>query len=305
MTGSDRPCPDDLLARARSGGLAELERRALAAHVTNCAACATSDIVAALFREGADSSPRDASIVARVAHRVGAKRAAGHGARPWRGRAFATALLILLALTSGALAWVGRQGGGLRSVFRHGVNVPTSASNDLISRHTPTSVGKGALPQKQIAIVDASVPHPRRRAAPGRVAIAPVMAGEPALSAATMFADANATRRRGDLRAALSVYQALRRQFPETSEARLSAISMGDVLLDLRSPGRALEAYGDYLVENASGSLREEALFGRTRCLRALDRGPAELDTWRALLAEFPRSAYASLAQRRMSELQR
>lgn len=120
-----------------------------------------------------------------------------------------------------------------------------------------------------------------------------------------MFADANTTRRRGDLRGAVALYQNLRRQFPQTSEARLSAISLGDVLLDLGAPGRALDAYGAYLAENVSGSLREEALFGRTRCLRALDRRPTELDTWQTLLREFPRSAYAPLARRRLAELQR
>ena len=136
-----------------------------------------------------------------------------------------------------------------------------------------------------------------------RIASASVVGKPP--SAAAMFADANATRRRGDLHGAISLYQTLRRRFPETSEARLSAISLGDVLLDLGAPGRALDAYDAYLAENAAGSLREEALFGRTRCLRTLDRRAAELDTWRALLTEFPRSAYARLARRRIAELPR
>jgi hypothetical protein len=306
VIGADRPCPDDLLARARAGGLSELERRALTAHLVNCGACATSAAVAALFREGGDSLPADASIVARVARRAGAQHAAGRRAPRWSGRAFALATVTLLLVTSGALAWVGRQsGGGLRSIFHRRVDAPTRAETDHRSQRRPASVEIAPLPPALDAVVDQPVVSPaKRRPAVARLAGASVRE-PPTPNAAALFADANATRRRGDLRGAVSLYEVLRRQFPATSEARLSAISMADVLLDLGSPARALDAYGAYLSENASGSLREEALFGRTRCLHALDRGPDELDTWRALVREFPRSAYAPLGRRRIAELQR
>jgi hypothetical protein len=303
---SDRPCPDDLLARARSGDLSELERRALTTHLTHCGACATSAVVAALFQEGAESSPADASIVARVARRAGAKHADGRRVRRWRGPAFAAATAALLLVTTGALAWVGRQGvGGPPSIFHRSPDVPAMASKDHTQPKPPASVEIRPLPQAADAVVGPPVSHAKRRPATARAATVSVIEQPLAPNAATIFADANATRRRGDLRGAVTLYQALRRQFAETSEARLSAISLGDVLLDLGSPDRALEAFGAYLAESASGSLREEALFGRTRCLHALDRGPAELDTWKALLREFPRSAYASLARRRIAELER
>jgi hypothetical protein len=216
------------------------------------------------------------------------------------------ATVTLLLVASGALAWVGRQGArGLPSVFRRSVNVPATASNDHTPQKPPASVEIRPLPQAPEAVVGQPVSHAKRRPATARAAIVQVIEQPLAANAAAMFADANATRRRGDLRGAVTLYQTLRRQFAETSEARLSAISLGDVLLDLGTPDRALDAFGAYLAESASGSLREEALFGRTRCLHALDRGAAELDTWKALLREFPRSAYASLARRRIAELER
>ena len=146
---------------------------------------------------------------------------------------------------------MGRQGDGLPSALHRGVKVPATASSDSKPREAPSSVGSWPLLQQQFAVVDASALHARRRAATSHVAGASTMVQKAGLSAATMFADANATRRRGDLHGALSLYQALRRQFPETSEARLSAISMADALLDLGSPGLALDAYGVYLAENA------------------------------------------------------
>jgi TolA-binding protein len=305
MTASDRPCPDDLLARARSHGLSDLERRALTAHLAGCGACATSAVVATLFRESAEDQPGDPMMVARVARRVGAKHAAGNDVPRWRGRAFALATLTLLLIGSGALAWVGRKGGALSSIFHRSTNAPPRMSSDLAPREPLPSVEARPAPEAWNTVAEPTIPHAKRRPATAKVASASVMDQVLAPSAAAMFADANATRRRGDLRGAVSIYQTLRRQFPETSEARLSAISLGDVLLDLRSPGRALDTYDAYLAENVSGSLREEALFGRTRCLRSLDRRPTELDTWQTLLREFPRSAYASLARRRLAELQR
>jgi hypothetical protein len=300
---SGRPCPDDLLARARSGGLSELERRALAAHLTNCGACTTSAVVAALFGEGADVSPADVSIVARVARRASVKHAGAGRVRSGHGRTFALAALTLLFITSGALAWVGSRGG--ISFFHRNGDAPLGTWSDHARQGSPAPLEVRPLPAVPDAVADQPVSHAKRRPAIARVTSASLVEQPPAPNAAAMFADANATRRRGDLRGAVPLYRALRQQFPGTSEGRLSAISLGDVLLDLGAPDRALDAFGAYLAESASGSLREEALFGRTRCLHALERGPDELDTWKTLLREFPRSAYAPLARRRIAELAR
>jgi TolA-binding protein len=127
----------------------------------------------------------------------------------------------------------------------------------------------------------------------------------PPETAASLFAAANAARHDGDLRHAVALYEALHAGFPESAEARVSAVSRGDLLLRLEEPARALRAFDAYLSEVRVGPLREEALFGRARCARKLGDEPAEKSTWSRLVEEFPGSAYGSVARQRLDELRR
>ncbi|HMF44380.1 MAG TPA: tetratricopeptide repeat protein, partial [Polyangia bacterium] len=89
----------------------------------------------------------------------------------------------------------------------------------------------------------------------------------------------------------------------DAGEARVCSISMGDLLLRIEQPARALRAFDAYLAEVPTGPLREEALFGRARSLRTLDEPTAEEETWSRLVREFPGSAYGSVARQRLDEL--
>jgi outer membrane protein assembly factor BamD (BamD/ComL family) len=131
----------------------------------------------------------------------------------------------------------------------------------------------------------------------------PSAADEPPATPASLFAEANGERRHGNLRRAVTLYETLRAQFPESDQARLSSISVGDLLLGLGEPGRALRAFDSYLAEVRGGALGEEAMFGRARCLRELGDAPREAETWHGLVRDFPASAYAPIARRRLAEL--
>jgi TolA-binding protein len=123
------------------------------------------------------------------------------------------------------------------------------------------------------------------------------------LDAGAMFAQANAVRRSGDLRRAIGLYQALRRDFPESSESRLATVSEGDLLLGLGDAAGAIVAYDMYLRNARGGSLMEEALFGRARCLAGLRRATEERQAWEELMRRFPQSAYQTAAAKRLAEL--
>jgi TolA-binding protein len=302
VTRAIRSCPDDLAARARVEALSDLERRALGGHVAKCDLCRASGAVAALFHErDRAASAADLEMVARVARQATARLGSRRGsARRW----LAAAALALVFVATGALAWMGRSA---RTTSTAPALSPRPSSSTRGSQSPPSQV-KAATPTTETA----AIPDPGKPRLQRRRSIVPlVTAGGPAVppvnavNAAALFAQAGAARRAGDLREAAELYRSLRRRFPGSSEARLSAFSLGDLLLDVEAPSSALDAFDAYLTEAPSGSLREEALFGRARCLRALGRRQAEEATWERLVREFPRSAYEPLARRRVAELRR
>jgi outer membrane protein assembly factor BamD (BamD/ComL family) len=148
-------------------------------------------------------------------------------------------------------------------------------------------------------------PPPRRRLVARAERIVAPAAVAPAETAASLFAAANGARRDGELRRAVTLYEGLRLRFPDSDQARLASISLGDLLVRLDEPARALRAFDAYLAEVRSGPLREEALYARARCLRKLGDARAEEETWVGLLRDFPASAYAPVARQRLDELRR
>jgi len=124
-------------------------------------------------------------------------------------------------------------------------------------------------------------------------------------TAASLFAEAARARHDGDLRRAVGLYGTLRSAFPDSDQARVASVSMGDLLLRLDEPARALRAFDAYLSDVRTGSMREEALFGRARSLNELGDKVAERETWARLVRDFPGSAYGRVARQRLEELQR
>jgi hypothetical protein len=313
-TTPTRPCPDDLLAFARRRPLSDLERQALSAHLPHCDLCRAGQLAAELLhddrRPGADTPEQDGALVERVAARASASVARrARRTRPGA-RRFAIVAAALLSLGSGAYALVGRA-----PWVTAPVEPPRPTAKDLPAAHrqlwkrlplvsapaTPTTA-PSAAPSPSAA---APVPAPPARR---RIAFATERdAAPPPATAASLFAEANGARRSGDLRRAVTLYGTLRDRFADSDQARLAGISLGDLLLGLDDPARALRAFDSYLGEVRAGPLREEAMFGRARCLRKLGatRAHEEAETWILLLRDFPASAYAPAARLRLAELRR
>lgn len=122
----------------------------------------------------------------------------------------------------------------------------------------------------------------------------------PAVSAAALFSRANSERRSGKLTEASASYQALVARFPESSEAQVARISLGNLLLAQGAHARALAQFDGHL--RRGGQLVEEALYGKARALRALGRSAEEHEVWRTLATRYPNSIYARSARERLGE---
>ncbi len=122
-------------------------------------------------------------------------------------------------------------------------------------------------------------------------------------SAAALFREANQARRKGDRTTAIQQYQRLQKLFPSASEATLSQVSLGGVLLESGAAAGALTQFDRYLSSGSQASLRAEALYGRGRALRALGRTNDEIQNWQRLLDSYPKSPYGEEARTRLAAL--
>jgi len=296
-------CPDNLLARSRRGPLSPVERRALDAHLSGCALCRSTVALGAIYDDAPDDPQAgDDAVIAGLASRVVGGLARRRRLRPsWA--ASVAAALGLLVVAGAAAAWV---------ASRPRASAPPAAvllpQRGTTSHAAPPVVAPAASPK----VVDrpkdelrAPVAGPRGHAVRRPpLAHAAVPADAPP-GPAELFAAANAARRAGDLRDAISRYGALDRRYPASPEAGVARVSAGDLLLRLGEPAAALEQFDGYLGAHGSEPLGPEALFGRARCLRALGRTAEERAAWEELSRRFPGSVYEPSGRRRLEELGR
>jgi TolA-binding protein len=297
MSTAERPCPDDLVMRGQRGLLSQVELRALDAHLAQCPTCRATSAVARLFDAIPDAQPGDELLIARVASRATRGRE-GLGRRRWL--QVAAAVLVALGSSVATAMWLGlrrQEPAAVRPA--EPASPPRRDHRPLPSRATPAE----APPAPAAPASPAPVARPEARSR--RQAALTVEAPPQPRDAAARFAQANAVRRNGELARAIGLYRALRLEFPESSHALVASLSLGDLLLGLGDPTGALAAYDAYLAHRPAGSLTEEALFGRTRCLARLHRQSEERRTWEELVRRYPRSAYRPAAERRLAELGR
>jgi TolA-binding protein len=307
MTGNlndgGRHCPDDLVVRGQHGDLTEIERRALAAHLAQCAECRSATALTALFDAIPDSQPGDADLLARVADKAVRSPRRFSRWREWR----VAAVVALAVLTSGAAtaSWMAYRHASMERRARDPLP-PARGERTRSSAGTRRAGALAPAPEERPGAAD-ETPSPARpergHRLPGSAARPPTPVVSPEASAASLFFEANAVRRSGDVRKAIGLYRSLRERFPESSQALLSAVSLGDLFLGEGDAPSAIAAYGAYLRGSPNGALTEEALFGQARGLRLLGRDAEERQAWRDLLRRFPRSAYQSVASRRLREI--
>jgi TolA-binding protein len=307
MTPTDRPCPDDLFARGRRNELSQIERRALDAHVGQCASCRAASAVATLFDAIPDVQPGDELLIARVAGRA-TRVSRGGFAQRWM--QVAAAGIVVLVGGAATATWL--------TLKRHEAEhqKAESPSPSVSPRKHVVKSSSGPAPAGDLADLAADAVEAPALSPRGVASARPeaherhptsrsMVQGPQQTGAASLFAEANAVRRAGELRRAVGLYQSLRQQFPESSQALLASLSIGDLLFGLGDPAGAFAAYDSYLNHFPAGALTEEALFGRARCLARLGRTAEERQTWEELVLRYPRSVYRPAANRRLEELGR
>jgi len=126
------------------------------------------------------------------------------------------------------------------------------------------------------------------------------VATEERTNSSELFALANEARRKGDIEAAIALYERLGKEYPSSLEAEDAKVLSGNLLLSQRSPRAALRKFEDYHSE----ALSLEALWGRAQALRKLE-SPDEKTILSQLVRDYPDSPYAKAAGKRLRELSR
>ncbi len=118
-----------------------------------------------------------------------------------------------------------------------------------------------------------------------------------------LFKQAQAYRKvRGWSRAA-DTYKELNRRYPNEPEALSSLVSLGLIQLEhLNRPKAALKSYNTYLSRSPTGSLAQEAAFGRIMALKTLGRKSQFHKALEEFLKDFPGAIQTSRVQRLIDE---
>ncbi len=335
----DDECRGDLLARERRGELSGSDCLALRAHLAECSSCQVARRVFVDFEDVSGVDLRDGARIERMSS--AARRWAHQRNRPvsrlWKGRGRLralglTACVLLIGGTSSATVWLWKGPAAFRlySIMSGDLlpQVPVSRSSGRPSwREGDSSAGTsiGLLPSAAIhagfenaasgvGTPPATLPRavqvtPSGAGAPARSLIRSAsrhsvrVVNELAATPASLLREAGDRRREGDAERALRLYRRLQQDFPDSSEAVVSSVAIGGLLLDRKAPRFALAQFDAYLGSSRSGSLIPEALYGRGRALAALGDRQEERQSWERLLVNFPDSAYAPLARRRLADL--
>jgi TolA-binding protein len=294
------PCAGDLVMRERRGALSRDERIRLDAHLSTCASCRLEQLVGADFDSVGAVRPGDDRLDAQLADAVARRLGAARGERPRAPRraAIAASVLLVAAGAAASTAWVRRDRPLPAPAIPAASAAPAAATGSPPASPEPASPAPpGTLAPEPAG--PASLPaasYIRATAARADPAPPSLPAGE---SAASLFESANAARRHNRFTEALSLYGELQRRYPASTEAHVSHVSLGRMLLERGLWADALPQLDLYL--DAGGTLSPEALFGKARALEALGRRDDAAAAWQKLLAGYPDSVYAPQARKHLS----
>jgi TolA-binding protein len=240
------------------------------------------------------ADPEDIERIARIAARARQvyERPSATGMR-FRSSRLAWPLAAAAVVIAGAAVAGGW--GPLRSERHEVQSVETRAPEPPPARAVPPA----PRPAASEAPAEENTPPPEPSKppvirVPKRAAVAPPATAE------ELYRSANEARRGGQPAQAVARYRRLQRQFPGSGEARLSHVSLGRLLLQRGSAAAALAQFDAYLAGGNGQRLAAEALFGRGRALQALGRRTEEVQNWSRLIGQYPDSAYADHANRRL-----
>jgi tetratricopeptide (TPR) repeat protein len=293
------PCPDDLLARASNAPLAPAERDRLEDHLAGCAICRTAVDVTGALADEPSALAGDDLLIARLAERAAGR--AG-GARPWRRRPLHVAAAVVA--TAAAVVGVWHFARARRPEPAPTAESVSSSGEPSAATETPQVVAPAGAP----AAAEPAAPPETAPAAPESAPAdrKPAHRAAPAVDIDRLLAEARAARARGDNARARTLYARVVRLGPGTPAAAVAEMAIGMMLVERADGGgahAALEAFDRYLATAPDGALREEAMAGRARSLELLGERARAVGAWQELLAKYPRSLQAPLAQRRLDAL--
>jgi len=296
------------------------EREDLEGHLGACADCRIAWRLAHDFDGSAGARPGDERMFARAA----GVALAGSRRRFLVARVAASAaaaIVLLVGVASAALLLdVGRDR------WRRDRAAAAAAAAGMTSRPhrswpragaAPIAAPAPAPPALELAVAPAPALAPAPAPAPAQpVAVASPPAAEPrtdpppaasrsalprrhastptsvAASSAHLFAQAVEARGQGHAERAIALFRELQQTYPATSEAHVTLVSLGDLLMGRSDPAAALSAFDEYLRLEPAGALVPEALNGRARALTALGHRHDADEAWRELDARLPASPY-------------
>ena len=155
-----------------------------------------------------------------------------------------------------------------------------------------TSNGEG--PVERLFAMDRLAPSPS--VTPTSPATA-IHKDSPRVLPSQLLAKAQTLRARGDYDGCASLYHRLWSRFPESGEAKVSMISLGELeLAERKKPVDALAAFEGYL--RVGGPLSREARYGKIRALRLLARNLEADNETAAFLRDYPVSSQAATLRR-------
>jgi TolA-binding protein len=281
-------CPDNLLVASRKGMLTADEQARLDGHLVQCSLCRLALAVGRDFDAALEMSPGDELIAERIAR---GPRDTGISRNPRVRRASVVAIA-----TAGVLAGAGLAAaaiGGWKLQF--GREAPPAVER----APAPPPAGGSAHERRERVEPASEPPSPTVDPSSDGRETPPPAAPTP-LTAAELFAKANASRSDGHGRRALSLYGELQSRYPGSAEAEISYVSLGRVMLEQGQASGALSQFDRYLARRSQGPLAQEALFGKASALSRLGRLEEERRTWETLLARFPTSIYRDRAHERL-----
>lgn len=245
--------------------------------------------------------PGDDALIQRLAMNT-AKRASkrGRAHRPGRRWAPGVAVLGLTLITAAAAAAVVVLGAE-RKPSPAAVEVkPTAALHRAASLPREAAPASEPLPSPALLALEPQLTGADGAAATEAVRPArkPHAAGKND-TAERIFARASRARREGHHREAMSSYQRLLKDFPESAEADQARMSLAELNLQNDTPDVALKQFQ----ESAKGTLEPDSLWGQAQALRRLERAAEERRVLLRLVRMFPDSPYTSAAKLRLHDL--
>ncbi len=291
--------PEELLDRAVQGRLGPGHRQVLDRHLSACRACAAHLALIRSARSIDAPEPWDDLLNRRAVEGALAwgQRRGRRGlfaAPPWRRWALVTAAMLLaFGGVAGATWWRVRRATSEAGGYPHAVIsiAATRSARKVATRTSEPAAEPHAAPPPSLAPA-----APASRPAPHELART-----QP--SAASLFERASALREQNSPEQAIAVFRRLQRLYPTARASRLSFALAGRLLLDTGHPAQAIEQFDQHLARR--GEAAEEALAGRASAQARLGLRAAERETWRTLLAEYPKTVYAPRAKNRLAELER